>query len=378
MRVLFTFVSGSGHFLPLVPVARAAVAAGHTVAFAGSSDMVPKIEAAGYTGFPTVERRSSSAAPHEQPARKPAQPVDLERDERILRNGFAGRAAREQAAAILALAREWKPDVLVREEVDFGTAIAAEVLGIPCATVVVLLAGGSLRADVVAEPLCELRDAYGLPSDPQLAMLSRGLVLSPCPPSFRDPAFPLPDTAFSYRAAAAIAAGAPSQPPTVYVTLGTGYATIDLFTRILSGLRQIAANVVATVGEGIDPAELGPMPDRIRIRIERFTPQELLLPGCDLVVSHGGSGSTLGTLAHGLPSVLLPMAADQPHNARRCVDLGTARALDPVHATPDEIRAAVSAVLANPDYRRAAERIQDEINALPDVEQTIPRLECLR
>jgi hypothetical protein len=38
----------------------------------------------------------------------------------------------------------------------------------------------------------------------------------------------------------------------------------------------------------------------------------------------------------------------------------------------------VSAVLADPGYRRAAERIQEEINALPGVEQTIPRLERLR
>jgi UDP:flavonoid glycosyltransferase YjiC (YdhE family) len=52
--------------------------------------------------------------------------------------------------------------------------------------------------------------------------------------------------------------------------------------------------------------------------------------------------------------------------------------LDPVNATSEEIRAAVSTVLANPDYRRAAERLQAEINALPDVEQTIPLLERLR
>jgi MGT family glycosyltransferase len=187
--------------------------------------------------------------------------------------------------------------------------------------------------------------------------------------------FPVPGIVFSYRPAAAIAAGTASQPPTVYVTLGTGYATIDLFSRILGGLREIVANVVATVGERIDPGEFGPMPERIRI--ERFIAQESLLPACDLVVSHGGSGSVLGALAHGLPSVLLPMAADQPHNARRCVDLGTARVLDPVRATPDEVRAAVSGVLADPGYRRAAERIQAEINTLPGVGRTIPLLESL-
>jgi UDP:flavonoid glycosyltransferase YjiC (YdhE family) len=379
MRILFSFIGGSGHFIPLIPVARAAAAAGHTVAVAGSGGMVPKIEAAGFTAFPTSERRSPGAAPQaqqEQPERMPVPPVDPEREERQLREGFAGRGAPRHAAAILELAREWKPDILVRDEVDFGTAIAAEVLGIPCATVIVLSAGGFLHPEVVAEPLHELRAEYGLPSDPQLAMLTRGLLLSPGPPSFRDPNFPLPDNTFSYRPTAAIPASAASRPPTVYFTLGTERNSIDLVSRVLDGLKEVAANAVVTVGDHIDPAEFEPMPERIRV--ERFIPQELLLPTCDLVISHGGSGTVMGTLAHGLPSVLLPMGADQPHNAQRCVDLGIARVLDPVSATPDEVRAAVSAVLADPGYRRAAERIQDEINALPELEQTIPLLERLR
>ena len=33
LRILFTFVGGQGHFDPLVPIAGAATAAGHTVAF---------------------------------------------------------------------------------------------------------------------------------------------------------------------------------------------------------------------------------------------------------------------------------------------------------------------------------------------------------
>ena len=156
----------------------------------------------------------------------------------------------------------------------------------------------------------------------------------------------------------------------------SGSGHFNLVSRVLGGLKEITANVVVTLGESIDPAEFGPMPEHVRI--EKFIPQELLLPTCDLVVSHGGSGTVMGTLAHGLPSVLLPMGADQPHNARRCADLGAALLLDPVGATADEIREAVSTVLTDPDYRRAAERLQAENNALPAVEQTILLLERLR
>ena len=47
MRILFTFAGGTGHFLPLVPVARAAERAGHVVAFAGQEGMVATVEAEG-------------------------------------------------------------------------------------------------------------------------------------------------------------------------------------------------------------------------------------------------------------------------------------------------------------------------------------------
>ncbi|SFX60631.1 hypothetical protein OH786_01235 [Streptomyces atratus] len=258
----------------------------------------------------------------------------------------------------------------MRDEVDFGTVIAAESLALPCATVLVLAAGGFLRKEVVAEPLHELRSAYGLPPDPRLAVLDRHPVLSPFPPNFRDPRFPLPAHTFSFRPTAAGPADTAPRTPTVYFTLGTVDNTTDLFSRVLTGLRELPVNVVVTVGERVDPANLGPLPDHVRV--EQFVPQELLLPQCDLVVSHGGSGSLMGALAHGLPSVLIFLGSDQPYNARRCVELGTAQVLDPVTVTPEEVRTTVSAVLADGGYRRSAERVRKEINALPVPEQTIP------
>ena len=111
-----------------------------------------------------------------------------------MREGFARRIARERAAALVPLAEAWRPDVIVCDETDFGAMVAAERLGIPHANVLVLAAGSFARRSVIEGPLHELRAAHGLPPDPELAMLDRDLVLSPFPPSFRDPAFPLPAT----------------------------------------------------------------------------------------------------------------------------------------------------------------------------------------
>ena len=381
MHVLFTFAGGSGHFEPLVPIARAAAAAGHMVAFGGQSVMIPAIEAAGFTAF-AMAGATLSATPERLPLLK----LDAEREDRDLREGFATRLARQRCAAVLGLCEEWQPDLVVCDEVDFGAIVAAERLGLPYATVLVIAAGSFVREEVVGEPLNQLRAEHGLPPDPDLAMLSRYLVLSPFPPSYRDPAFPLPVTAHSLRPLALEAAQNDSAPawvarlsgaPTIYFTLGTVFnvESGDLFERVLAGLRELPINLIATVGRQIDPEEFGPQ--AANIHIERYISQALILPYCDLVVSHGGSGSVIGALAHGLPSVLIPMGADQPLNAARCADLGVARVLDAVEATLESVREAVSSVLADPSYRQAAERIRDEIATLPAAEYAVTLLERL-
>jgi hypothetical protein len=155
--------------------------------------MAETIQAAGFTSFATGPVREGV------PQRLPLPEPDPERDEWELRENFARQGATRHAEAIFALGCEWKPDVLVCDEVDFGSMIAAERLGIPHASVLVLAAGSFLRKEIVAEPLSRLRAEHGLPDDPGLTMLSRHLVLSPFPLSFRHPDFPLPSTAHSFR-----------------------------------------------------------------------------------------------------------------------------------------------------------------------------------
>ncbi len=304
MRFLFTFAGGGGHFDPLRPIARAAEDAGHAVGCGCQPGMMPVVEAAGFTAFDTGGDTLG------RPERRPLLELDPEREDEALREGFARRTARDRAGRILSLCAEWKPDLIVCDEVDFGAMVAAERSGLPHATVSVIAAGSFIRPELVAEPLNELRTELGLPPDPGVRMLSRYLVLAPLPPSYRDPAFPLPATAHRIRPVMPDPAAAAVPPPwkavrpgapTVYFTLGTIFnlESGDLFDRVVAGLAQLPVNLVVTVGRDIDPTQFGPQPEHVHI--ERYLPQPLVLPHCQLVVSHGGSGSVIGALAHGVP-----------------------------------------------------------------------------
>src|SRR3954447_23616285 len=110
MRLLFAFAGGAGHFNPLVPIAAAAVDAGHTVAFAGAPLLLDRVVAAGFTGFAADE---SFPPP---PARQPLQLLDGDREDADLRDGFADRMARSRYPAVVSLCRSWRPDMVGCDE----------------------------------------------------------------------------------------------------------------------------------------------------------------------------------------------------------------------------------------------------------------------
>ncbi|ACU36491.1 hypothetical protein [Actinosynnema mirum] len=114
-------------------------------------------------------------------------------------------------------------------------------------------------------------EAHGLPPDPDsdpdpdpdLLMLRGNLLLSPFPPSFRDPAFPLPPTAFPVRPVVGpVVRGART---TVHFTPGTVFTgeSGDLFARVvevLAGSHREAALALREEMLGLpEPAAVVPL-----------------------------------------------------------------------------------------------------------------------
>jgi MGT family glycosyltransferase len=251
--------------------------------------------------------------------------------------------------------------------------------------VCVIAAGAFAGPDVVGEQLALLRARHGLPPDPDMAMLGGDLVLVPVPLRFRDPAVPLPLTARLVRPPILEQVAnpahrdqhSPEKPPLVYVTLGTIFnvESGNLFTRLIEAVRDLDAEVVVTVGPYVRPDELGPHPEHVRV--EPFVQQAELLPRCSAVVCHGGSGTTIGALAVGVPLVILPMGADQPDNAERCTALGVGISLDAVDARPADIARAIDTLLDDSRYRERAGQLALECRALPPTDHAVDLIESL-
>jgi MGT family glycosyltransferase len=214
----------------------------------------------------------------------------------------------------------------------------------------------------------------------------RNLWLYQIPPSFIEPSRPVPSTAQAMRYVPFDHGPEPSAPPAwmeqlgtrpnVYATLGTAYNDAPgVLAAIVAALRDEPINLILTIGPDQDPATFGHQPPHVRI--ERYLPQSLFIPHCDLVICHGGFGTMLTALRQGLPLVIMPIAADQPENARRCVELEVAEGIVPEHRTPETIREAARTVLADARYRRNAVRLRDEMDAAPPLQHTAALLQHL-
>lgn len=380
MRILATFVGGWGHAEPLLAISKLASRRGHEVTFAGQAAVVGRL---GDLGFDTVAVGPATVGP----TRVPLMAVDREHESRVIKDRFAGTFAERRAHELGLVITRHRPDVVVCDEVDFGAMIAAELHHVPRLSVSVIAAGLLAGPAVVGEPLRRLRHSHGLPMRTTTAMLGGDGVIVPVPPSFRDPDADLPPTACFVRPPIldsvaildSIVTNAPgdgrSRRRLVYATLGTIFnvESGDLFVRFIAAVGDLDADVVISVGPYIDPAELGPVPRHIRI--ESYVDHAELLPRCDAVVCHGGSGTTISALALGVPLVLVPMGADQPDNADRCTALGVGIQLDALTVTASELAAAVGAVLADTQYRERAGELATECRALPPTGQAVDLIE---
>lgn len=368
-RILFTAAGGHGHLQPLLPLAQHAARAGHEVLVTGAASLADSATSRGLAFRAT--------GPDLQPIHTPLAVHDLDKERRAVGGYFIARLGRSRAEAVLELCRSWGPHVVVRDEVDFGAAVAAEAAGLPHVRVIVIGAGHFILSELVAEPLNLLLAQFGVTQVAGVSWLHRHLTLTPFPPSFRSRQDPLRGRVIPYNVPAPAKAAGSERG--VFVTLGTIFNTEsgDLLRKAALGAAACPGveRVVVATGDHVQSASLGPLPQNVAVH--QFVQQEVVLAQCAAVVSHAGSGTVLGALRQALPMVSLPMGADQHLNAARLDDLGLGVSLRADAADADQIRDALSQVLASPGRRRRLHAVALELSTLPGPAAAITAVEAL-
>ncbi|GAA2282025.1 DUF1205 domain-containing protein [Nonomuraea roseoviolacea subsp. roseoviolacea] len=421
MRVLFTTFAAPSHFYAQVTVASALRTAGHEVVVASQPDLAETIAAAGLTAVPVgppleiepeTQKATSSFADDRNlgglaMSNSRYDPFPWEHAigmfSAMTAFVFQNVCAEPMVDDLVALAREWRPDLVIWDPLTLAGPVAARVVGAAHAR---LLFGPDqmgrnrtrframldqrppeLRDDPLAEWLDWTLGRHGERVRERDEELVLGQwTIDPTPVSLRIP-LDLHYVGVRYVPynGRSILPGwlrepAP-YPRRICLTLGVSLGEVE------DGGTVAAGDLIAAV-DGLDaevvallPADLrerlGTLPDNVRA--VDFVPLNALLPSCDAIVHHGGSGTFMTALAHGVPQLIVPdMMWDSMEKATGLARNGAGAYIeDQDKMSPDDLRGRIVGLLDDPSYAAAAARMRAEVVGMPSPNDIVPVLERL-
>lgn len=351
-RILWLNWSGGGNLPPSLGVARVLTERGHDVTFAGRPEMVPRVDAAGLRaleftrayaqvdGYPQGHHLTRAACYLTSPA-----------------------VADEIRSVVAAEA----PD-LVLIDAMFPAALA-EAPGFGCPTAVMLHTFLFRQLDMwrgIFTLLGGMRQQAGFGNLPPLDELwrSQNRIVVTTLAEFDHPPEPgwdmvrhtapvLEDENVAVRCE--LPWPDEDRTPLVLVSFSTGFEqrSVEKVQRALDGLAGLPVHTVATTGGIVEPEELAVPENAVALRYAAHDP---IMRKAALVVTHGGHGTAMRALRHGVPMVVIPgLAGDQPFVAATVHEWGAGRAL-PGDAGAQAMREAAREVLGDPSYRLRAQQ----------------------
>ncbi|MFI0264714.1 nucleotide disphospho-sugar-binding domain-containing protein [Streptomyces sp. NPDC017056] len=388
MRVLLTALVPS-HLVPMVPLTWALRAAGHQVLVAGDAALVRFAAAAGLDtrlvgAGDTIRQRLTRPGAVRMPDRAAMdRRADGEWD-------AVGERWRTRLGGYLddfvRLGRDWEPDLVVTDPVEFGGLIVAGALGVP--GVVHRWGPDDFTSPLLRrakEQLHDLSVSHGAAGFPDPA-----LVVDPSPTSLLPGGDNVPGLLtryVPYCGTAELPDWAVRRPerPRVLLCLGMWHGRVlaetgELplgFRHVLDACTAQGLDVLFPIDAEYHPALSG-IPSSVKV-VDRF-PIGPVMRHTAVAVHHGGSGTSMTSFASGVPQLVLP--GDKPFlqtTGRLVAESGAGRTLasEPEQHAARLVHEALADLVADERYRTAALGVGAEIAALPGPAELVRTVEGL-
>jgi len=349
-RILWLNWSGGGNLPPSLGIARVLTERGHELAFAGRPEMVPRVKTAGFRAIEITQAYAQvDRYPHGLPLTRPA-------------CYLTSPAVEEEVQSIVAAEA---PDLILIDAM-FPAALAhAGEFGRPSAVLVHTFVFRQLDMwRKVIGNFDGMRQQAGFPGLPPLDALwqPRERIISTSLAAFdtaplagwetvRHAGPVLEDEKFAVPRPLPWPSVDPT--PLVMVSFSTMFEqrNADKLQRTLDALADFQVHVVATTAGIVAPSELAVPKNAVVLDYAAHDP---IMKRAALVVTHGGHGTAMRALRHGVPMILIPgLAGDQPFVAAAMQEFGAGLAL-PGDAGVEAIRAAARQILSTPSFKQSA------------------------
>ena len=367
MRVLLGAFGDPGHAFPMIALGRALRARGHDVTLQTWRRWQPDVEREGLVFAP---------APEYQVFPSGSEPLDFY--EAVVH------ATRETVP----LVREVAPDVIVADILTLAPALAAELEGRKCATLIphvyphherdfpVYSLGGRMPRRAIGRAawrglqrpvqkglrrgraeLNATRAQLGLPPHQHVhGGISSELALVATFPQLeyprRWPAHTHVVGPLMWEPSSSAVEPPPGDEPLVLVAPSTAQdPEHHMLQAALEGLAHAPVRVLATWNRRLPPRAL-PVPDNAKaVEWVRYSS---VMPQCDVVVCHAGHGTLVRALASGAAVVACPAVGDMNENAARVDWAGAGVRVPRRFVSPRVLRLAVMRAIENPSIRERA------------------------
>jgi zeaxanthin glucosyltransferase len=171
--------------------------------------------------------------------------------------------------------------------------------------------------------------------------------------------------------------------PLIYASLGTlQNGSEEIFRTIAEACTGIDAQLVISLGGGLEPDSLGTLPGNPIV--VRYAPQLEIVKRAAAVITHAGLNTALESLAEGVPLVCIPLGNDQPGVAARVAARGAGVVVSRSKLSVKRLRSAVLTVLRTERYRQAAGVVRaamkelDGLERAADIIEDVLRLKTVR
>lgn len=420
MKVLFVCTAHETHFQPMVPLAWALRTAGHEVRVAAPPEVTDTITGAGLTAVPIgvagwMHNDDPTAAgllgrlfgeggvDHVQyfdfTGRSTAQwswEGLLALQQIMTPTLYASMNNGPMIDDLVAFARSWQPDLVVREAFTWAGGVVAEVVGAAHARMLhgpdtITRSRHAFLCRLAAEPAQDRIDPTAEWLGYELQRFGRQFgevvmdghfTISQAPGSTRlDLGLHTVGIRYVPFNGRSVVPGWLREPPSrlrICVTNGVaarenGRASFSQ-GELLESLADLDAEVVVTM-TAQELARLDSVPGNVRV--VDFVPMHDLLPTCAAVVHHGGGGTRASAEYHGVPQVIVAHGWDTVEMAERITELGAGLMIPVEEVTPAAVLENVRRLLDEPSFSARAADLRRELMTEPTCNEVVPLLEKL-
>lgn len=346
--VLSLLPHAGGNVSPTLAILTSLASRGHRIVVIGHEQLRGVVDAAGFD-FQVFERAVRWSASAERPGVR-----SMLRYLTLASDRGSGRDLTRAAALV-------RPDVILVDCMMPGAMRAARATGIPVITIMHTMYGYWDSQWSSSTPMGHwLRLTGTLPTAearlPHMAVLTTMPEIDMLP---EHPRFPHALIAQTGPTARVRPAGSIREDAPILISLSTiSYpGQLEVLQRLVDAVAELAVRAIVTTGPSLEPSQIT-APSNVTVR--RFVDHDEVMRDVRLVIGHGGHGTTMRALAHGVPVLVVPMSSFADHGlvAEAIVAAGAGATVSK-RAAPDELRSAIARTLADGGLRSGARRIAE-------------------